>query len=481
MISWLKILANKSASLTLIIVLTTSCADFLQKENSSSRHPHAKSSTKLKNNRQKQQSVNQSESLNSADSALKPDQVKDQATTNLSSENLSFPVVTPNQKTEARKLFSSENTKIEIALLIPVSGKNKELGDSLFNAATLSIFENDLDNQIKLVVFDSKDDSKSTEQAFQKIIERKIRYVIGPVFSTAIPIIEKTAQANQVVVISLSNNHEMLGKVNENGGVFLGGILPESQLDKIVNYSIDKGKQNFSIIAPNSHYGKTITEYLKAFVRSRNANFITSEFYGSIGNDIDRVAERAINSFMIPESLKMASRKEKSISEADRSYADVILIPESGRILSKIVAAIKKQNNNERPLQIIGSSQWDEISTLNDSNLIGAWFPAPGGEEFRNFEKRFYANFGKYPPRISSIAYDGVNAVIAALRKNQYQQATVKNFINFSENGNLGFAGIDGRFRLLPNGAIQRNLSVLRVENGKFKEIDSSAEGFLRY
>lgn len=41
------------------------------------------------------------------------------------------------------------NRKIQIALLLPFSGKNKELGLSIFNASSLSIFENDLENKIE--------------------------------------------------------------------------------------------------------------------------------------------------------------------------------------------------------------------------------------------------------------------------------------------------------------------------------------------
>lgn len=373
--------------------------------------------------------------------------------------------------------------KIEIGLLLPMSGKNKELGMSLLNAATVSLFENDREKKIKLVIFDSNDDAKSTESAFRKIIDRKIKYVIGPVFSNSLLAIEKLARDNSIVVISLSNNSDMLGKISNNGGIFIGGIYPQSQIDKITNYAIDRGKMNFAIIAPNSQYGQTITQYLKASVRSRNANFITSEFYDSSGRDIDRVVERAINSFMIPESIKN-NKSERAINEYDRTYPEVILIPESGKILSKIVASIKKQNVKEREIQLIGTSQWDEISTLNDSNLTGAWFPAPESREFYNFEKRYYNIFKKIPPRISSISYDAVNAIIAVLRKNHLNSenmATIKHFIDYSENGKSGFAGIDGSFRFLPNGAIQRNLSVLRVGNGDVNVLEKPAETFSRY
>ena len=41
-----------------------------------------------------------------------------------------------------------------------------------------------------------------------------------------------------------------------------------------------------------------------------------------------------------------------------------------------------------------------------------------------------------------------------------------------------GFIGIDGSFRLLPNGLNQRNLEVQEIEDGKFVTIDPAPRGF---
>lgn len=380
--------------------------------------------------------------------------------------------------------FTQESgRKVEIAMLIPTSGKNKELGTSIMNAASISLFENDRERIVKLIIFDVSDDNNSIDNAFRKIIAQKIKFVIGPVFSNSISRIDKLARDNEIIVMSLSNNSEMLGKTNEFGGVFLGGIYPQAQVDKITNFAIEQNKLNFAIIAPNNQYGQTLTQYLKAFVRSRNANFITSEFYDLNGRNIDRAVERAINSFLIPENIKN-NRSERPINEYDRTYPDVILIPESGKMLSKILASMKRQNVSERKIQIIGTSQWDEISTLNDPNLIGAWFAAPESRDFYNFEKRYYNIFKKIPPRISSISYDFVNSIIAVTRKNRLKQENVtslKDFLDYSDSGRIGFAGIDGYFRFLSNGAVQRNLAVLKVGNGNVEVIEKPAETFLKY
>ena len=173
----------------------------------------------------------------------------------------------------------SSNRKIKVAMLLPLSGKNKDLGWSIYNSASLSLFDNDPSHKIEIVLFDSKDSTEDNQKAFKEIIDRKIKVVIGPIFSASTMSIEKMARDNDITVISLSNNHELLNKNNDDGGVFVGGILLESQIDKIVNYSMDRGKLNFAIIAPSNQYGKIITEYLKKFVKYLNLKKRLTEMF----------------------------------------------------------------------------------------------------------------------------------------------------------------------------------------------------------
>lgn len=390
------------------------------------------------------------------------------------------------QQFESRDLITQKvnEKKVQVALFFPFSGKNKELGWSLFNSATLSLFENDLNHNIELVLIDSKDTAQESSKAFKEIINRKIKVVIGPIFSSSIEAIAQDAKDNNIAVISLSNNQQLMGKINKDGGIFLAGMMPEIQIDKIVNYAMDRGKFSFAVIAPNNQYGKTITDLFKKIVRNRDGNFITSEFYDSNSKDLDRVVERVINSFSVPSRLtagKNKLKKDAVINESDHIYPQVILIPESGKILSKIVASIKKQNIDERDFQIVGTSQWDDVSTLNDSNLIGAWFASPENEKFRNFEKAFYQTYSRFPPRISSIAYDTVAVVAELVDRKKGKTPMIEDFTNYNNPPKNGFEGIDGLFRFLPNGLVQRNLAVLGVGSGRFETLEKPVEQFLKY
>ncbi len=396
-----------------------------------------------------------------------------------SQENSSIPET--HQQFESRELNTQKavQKKVQVALFLPFSGKNKDLGWSLFNAASMSLFENDLNHNVELILIDSKETAQEAQKAFAEVVERNIKIVIGPVFSQSIETIESSAKKNKITVISLSNNQLLMGKTTNEGGIFLAGMLLEAQIDKIVGYSLAQGKFSFSIVAPNSQYGNTVTAMFKKIVKGRDGTFVTAEFYESNEKDIDRIADHVVNAFVVAPHSKKS--KKTATSESDRTYSQVIMIPESGKILSKIVAAIKAQNKDERDFQIIGTNQWDDSSTLSDYNLLGGWFAAPESEKFRAFEKNYYQTYSKFPPRISSITYDLVAAISKLVDRQKGEVPTINDFTNPANPPINGFSGIDGTFRFLPNGLVQRNLAVLRVGNGRFDSIEKPVDKFLKY
>jgi branched-chain amino acid transport system substrate-binding protein len=361
--------------------------------------------------------------------------------------------------------------KIKVAIFLPFSGVNKDLAQNIANSAVLSLFENDSFHKLELVFIDSKETAIEQQRAFQEIINNNIKLVIGPIYSNNIVNIENMVKEYGITMISLSNNVAMLGKVfNNGGGIFVAGILPETQIEKIVNFSIGQNKLNFAVLAPNNQYGKLITEYLKKFTITRNANFITSEFYNN-EKDIDRLAEKLVNAF----SLAVIPKKNQIINEEDKNYPQIILIPESGKILSKAVAAINNKNIKELDLKIIGTNQWDDTLTLQDSNLFSNWFVAPEPKKFQDFEKKYQQMFNSSPKRIASIAYDSILAFSDIVGN--------KNEINANSliAKSSGFDGIDGLFRFLPNGATQRNLAILQVGVNNFEVIEPASKKFLNY
>ena len=381
--------------------------------------------------------------------------------------------------------LKANKKKVKVGLFFPFSGKNRDLGWSLYNSAVLSLFDNDLGHNIELVLIDSKDTPTEPAKSIKEIADKDIKIVVGPVFSSSVEAVSKDFMSKSITAISLSNNQQLSGKINNNGGVFIAGFLPEQQIDKVVNYAVDHNKINFAILAPNNQYGSTISAMFKRIVKSRDGVMITSEFYDPSGSDLPKVVERLVNASLVPAHLAEGGgnkvAKGTIIKDSDRTYPQVILIPESGKTLTKITALIKQFNTQERDYQLMGTGQWDDISSLSDINLRGAWFAAPQHEKFANFERSYYQTYGKFPPRIASIAYDSIASIAELIEKKGGQTPAVPDFTNYFSSQKNGFDGIDGSFRFLPNGLVQRNLAMLQIDVNGFEIVDKPAEKFLKY
>src|SRR5690606_28833670 len=158
----------------------------------------------------------------------------------------------------------------------------------LLNSATLSLFSNDKKNDLELVIFDSKGTPFGAKDAIKEIAKQNIKIVIGPVFSPSVEAIAETVENNEMVVLSLSNNMDLIGKK----GIFLMGFFPEQQVEKIVNFAMEEGRNNFSIITANNQYGLKMSDLLKETVIRKDGNFITSELYISDNENLDRNVKR---------------------------------------------------------------------------------------------------------------------------------------------------------------------------------------------
>jgi ABC-type branched-subunit amino acid transport system substrate-binding protein len=366
------------------------------------------------------------------------------------------------------------NSKIRVAAILPISGANKEIGTAVFNSIVLSLFENDKNDDIELVVFDSKNNAQDAKKAINSIVSQNIKIIIGPIFSNNVEAISDIVSKNNITALSISNNQDLANKK----GIFLMGFLPEQQIEGLTSYAISNGNNNISIIVPDNQYGLKFSSIAKEMIRRKDGNLISNKFYLDSSKDLEKIVAETINSYLIlPQS---ANKNSTNLQPQDKIYSNTILIPESGIALSKINNLIKKFNTSERPIQIIGSSNWDDISTLNDPNLIGGWFVSASPTKYRDFEKRYYNTYNKFPPRISSIGYDAILALLKVIESSNTKDISPADFINYQSSKN-GFNGIDGLFRFLPNGLVQRNFAILQIGNGKFEILESPNTMFFKY
>ena len=357
-------------------------------------------------------------------------------------------------------LQSEDIKKIKVALFLPLSGKHQQLGTFLANSATLSLFENKESDDLELLFFDSGDNPKEAEKSFSEIAKQDIKIVIGPLFSSIIPAIEKTALENKMIIFSLSNNSQMLSRLSispNNQTIFISGISPDNQFKALVDFSNQNNYYNFVMISPNNEAGRIMNDSFRENSLKKPNNF-EGYFYKSDLSDIENI--------FFPLS-KNKNRKELNLSKK------ILVIADSPKNTSKIIGFIVK-NKKTFPSQVFGTSQLDDIATFNENNLQGLLFANSEPQNFQNFEQRYYEIFKSFPPRISSLAYDLTTAIARVVNQSKVnnQEITISDFINYNSQNKIGFEGIDGSYQFNNNGSIKRNIAIIKVDRGKFTVIN---------
>ena len=124
-------------------------------------------------------------------------------------------------------------------------------------------------------------------------------------------------------------------------------------------------------------------------------------------------------------------------------------------------------------MQFIGTGQWDDPSLAREPPLQGGLFAAPPPEGHERFVERYRRAYGANPPRLASLAYDAAGLAIALSARgggNPYAEDVLTD--------PEGFSGVDGIFRFLPDGGIERGLAVMQITASGLKQVDPAPTGF---
>ena len=332
-----------------------------------------------------------------------------------------------------------------MALLVPLSGANAELGQAILDAAQLALFETPGD-RLTLVPRDTGGSADGAAKAARAVIGDGARLILGPLLAAEVEAVKPLARDAHLNVIAFSTVTELAG-----GNTFLMGFLPRQEVVREVGHARERGLVRFAALAPNSPYGHLMTDELRDVASASGAMVTRVEFYDP------RVGETA------PAVRRLmpggAASTGPDATAAGAPSFDALLLPEGGARLKRIAREVKEAEIDTRPVQLLGSGLWDVPDIVGEPALVGGWFAASPPEARQTFEQRYRTTYGHDPPRLASLGYDAA-ALAAVLARGEGGEP-------FSQQAILnpnGFTGVDGLFRFTPSGLVQRGLAVLEVE-----------------
>lgn len=394
----------------------------------------------------------------------------------------------PYDNIEVEDLLSSQrDNKLMVGILLPLSGKAEKIGNIMLKSAQLAMFNHKLNN-ITLMPYDTKGTAFGAVEAINSAIRDGIDIIIGPLFTQSTKAIIDIADMNNLVVLSFSDNQTLLDSKHPN--VYLMGMTPKQEIHRIISYLIDyKDFYGFSTMLPNDSYGSSISKDFKEILFRKDAKNVKTEFYSKNDVNLERKVNSLLGTHTYKDEVYQKYEEDKALAKAeglnveveftytdeDKIYADALLLPDSGEELLKIGEYVASYDSKKKPV-LIGTSKWLNSSLYNNINFDNSLFVAPNPNNYADFENLYQEAFQAYPLRIASLAYDAVIAVMES-----YAKAKNLENLKYALENYQGFEGVNGRFRFIGDGSVERKLAIIKILNGRFEIIDYDNNPFLKY
>jgi ABC-type branched-subunit amino acid transport system substrate-binding protein len=336
------------------------------------------------------------------------------------------------------------NGHVKVGLILPLSatGNAGVAAQSMKNAGEMALAEFQNPN-VQLLIKDDGGNPQGAQQGAQQAVDEGAEIILGPLFATSVPSSAQVARGKGVSCIAFSTDSSIAGR-----GVYLLSFLPESDVNRIVDYSAGIGKKSFAALLPDNAYGNVVEVAFKQAVARKGGRIVAFEKYGS---------DRATPARNVAQAL---------------GQADALLLADDGESVVATADALTAAGANLRNVQLLGTGLWDNPRIFASASLQGGLYAAPDPSGFRAFAGRYHTRYGAEPVRTATLTYDAV-ALVAALAKQGGQHYSADVLTNPS-----GFAGIDGLFRFRPDGTNERGLAVMRVASGGGAPVAGSPKSF---
>src|ERR1700761_557358 len=276
--------------------------------------------------------------------------------------------------------LSVGNGQVKVAVILPLSagGNAGVAAVSMKNASEMALAEF-LNPNLQLLIKDDAGSPQGAQQAAQQAVDEGAEIILGPLFAASVPAVAQVARGRNISVIAFSTDSSVAGR-----GVYLLSFLPESDVNRIVEYAASTGKRSFAAMLPDNAYGNVVEAALKQAVPKRGARIAVFEKYGT-----DRTT---------------AARNVAG----QLSSIDTLLLADDGDAVVAAADALSAAGANLKNVQLLGTGLWDNPRVFASPTLQGGLYAAPDPAGFRSFSTRYKNKYGAEPVRTATLAYDAV-------------------------------------------------------------------------
>ena len=302
------------------------------------------------------------------------------------------------------------------------------------------------DNGVELLPRDTQGAAAGAADAARDVIAQGAKLIIGPLLAAEVEAVRPVAAQAHVPVLAFSNAVQYAGN-----GVFLLGFQPSQEIARVVLFAKARGYGRFAMLAPRSAYGDIAVGAFKDAVQASGAQLARIDYYDPAATDLDPAVKRF----------------------AAGANFDALMIPDGDGRLKLLAPLLPYDGIDPDTVKFLGTGLWDESGLGVEPALNGGWYAAPALALRATFQQRYVALYKQQPPRLATLGYDATALAVVLAKASPDGGYALDALTNPS-----GFSGLDGLFRLTPDGMTQRGLAVLEVQRGVPVVVDPAPADF---
>ena len=349
---------------------------------------------------------------------------------------------------ESKTAPTHEVSKTKTAMLLPLTGSRAIVGENFQNAALMSGLERSVETT-EVLFFDTKGTPEGTTEAYRQAMLESPDVVLGPVFASEVKAVRAENPAQPV--ISFTSDSAVLGD-----NIYSLALLIPQQINRVVEYACMHGQRRIALIGPQDKTGEIVIQAFETAVQSCPGMQITKiSLYQPNATDLTTPVQR-IAPPLIDARSKNLTEQEKELlrnPSAERLSFDALFIFESGVKLEQLVSILYYYDVTPQIVPFYG------LATLRQTRidqLTGAYFADIPQYRIEMFKRNYQDAFGKTPLPIASFGYDAVSLVSFLSQENVLDESALIDPI--------GYNGMNGRFRLNPDGTNDRLLDMFQLQ-----------------
>ena len=366
------------------------------------------------------------------------------------------------------KFGHTNEEKIKIGLLVPMSGEKNKLGQSIIKSTRLALKDIGTD-KIEIYPKDTELDPNKTLQSAIELKKLGVKIIIGPVFFENIKYLN---EVDDIIFLSLTNKTDNLPS-----NVISSGVNSVSQLNAIKKFAELNKLERTILLTPDLNYKTEIKRAIKKSKLKISKHYIYNIEPTKLTQQIEEITKYKIRKQNLADEIRRFELsdleeeiKKRRIDKLNKKYTignvdfDSLIISDFDESLKSVITSFLYSDVSPKDKYFITLNQWFDESLLSEKNIQPLYYPSINKKNLESFSNKFSEFYNEKPNHLSLLSYDLIGLIYYLSLKNDLSDTKLL----FKKQSS--FKGKIGVFDIKDN-KINHKLNFYQIQNGSFKEI----------